>query len=56
MFEEVVGAVRKQGGLCYPQFYTYVTTPDILEEFMYLGTKDGGNLHLDIIPANHTGK
>ncbi|XP_042891180.1 integrator complex subunit 10-like [Penaeus japonicus] len=55
-FEEVLQLIRKQGGFSYPLFYTYITTPDILEEFMYLATKEGGSLQLDIIPVNHTNK
>lgn len=55
-FEEVLQIIRKQGGFSYPLFYTYITTPDILEEFMYLATKEGGSLQLDIIPVNHTNK
>ncbi|CAL4087217.1 unnamed protein product, partial [Meganyctiphanes norvegica] len=56
VFEEVVQIMKKQGGFSYQLFYTYVTTPDILEEFMYLATKEGGNLQLDIIPVNHSNK
>ncbi|KAK3885848.1 hypothetical protein Pcinc_009975 [Petrolisthes cinctipes] len=54
--EEVIQVIRKQGGFSYPLFCSYVTTPDILEEFMYLATKEGGSLHLDIIPINHSNK
>ncbi|XP_050709620.1 integrator complex subunit 10-like [Eriocheir sinensis] len=49
-FEEVLQIIRKQGSFAYPLFCSYVTTPDILEEFMYLATKEGGSLQLDIIP------
>lgn len=55
-FEEIIQIIRKQGGFSYPLFYNYITTPDILEEFMYLATKEGGNLQLDIIPINHNNK
>ncbi|KAK7072751.1 hypothetical protein SK128_001960 [Halocaridina rubra] len=56
IFEDIILIIRKQGGLSYPLFYSYITTPDILEEFMYLAVKDGGGLQLDIIPVNHTNK
>ncbi|XP_064098835.1 LOW QUALITY PROTEIN: integrator complex subunit 10-like [Macrobrachium nipponense] len=56
IFEEILIIIRKLGGFSYPLFYSYVTTPDILEEFMYLAIKDGGSLQLDIIPINHSNK
>lgn len=55
-FEEVLQIIRKQGSFSYPLFCNYVTTPDILEEFMYLATKEGGNLQLDIIPISQGNK
>ncbi|XP_068235665.1 integrator complex subunit 10 [Palaemon carinicauda] len=56
IFEEILIIIRKHGGFSYPLFYSYVTTPDILEEFMYLAIKDSGSLQLDIIPINHSNK
>ncbi|XP_063852733.1 integrator complex subunit 10-like [Scylla paramamosain] len=55
-FEEVLQIIRKQGVFSYPLFSSYVTTPDILEEFMYLATKEGGSLQLDIIPISQGNK
>ncbi|XP_042219425.1 integrator complex subunit 10-like isoform X2 [Homarus americanus] len=55
-FEEILQIIRKQGGFSYPLFYSYIITPDILEEFMFLATKEGGNLQMDIIPINHSNK
>ena len=48
--------IKKQGGLSYTRFYTYVINPDMLEEFMYLATREGGLLQLDIIPISQSTK
>ncbi|XP_018010245.1 integrator complex subunit 10 [Hyalella azteca] len=50
VFMELVGLLIKQGSLNYEQFSLYVTTPEIIEELVYLHTRDGGGLHLDIVP------
>uniref|UniRef100_A0A6A7FWI1 Integrator complex subunit 10 n=2 Tax=Hirondellea gigas TaxID=1518452 RepID=A0A6A7FWI1_9CRUS len=50
IFVEMVGVLLKQGGLMYEQFPLYVITPEIIEELVYLHTRDGGALHLDIVP------
>ncbi|KAF2349543.1 Ninjurin [Trinorchestia longiramus] len=50
VFMDLVGLLTKQGSLNYEQFALYVTTPEIIEELVFLHTRDGGGLHLDIVP------
>ena len=35
----------------YPSFFSYVINVDILEEFAYLRTPEGGRITLDILPV-----
>lgn len=52
VFLEIIAVLVKQGGLNYEQFSQYVTQPEIIEELVFLHTRDGGGLHLDIVPPS----
>ena len=52
LLEEVVEKIRRQGHFTYPLFVTYVIHVDILEEFAYLATDQGGALNMDIFPLS----
>merc|ERR1719187_295961 len=42
--------IQRQGSFVYPSFFSYVINVDILEEFAYLRTPEGGRITLDILP------
>ncbi|KAL7645060.1 UNVERIFIED_CONTAM: hypothetical protein RMT77_003430 [Armadillidium vulgare] len=56
IFEEVIEVIKKKGGFAYQYFAPYVTTADMLEEFMFLANSLGGGFQLDILPLPHTSK
>jgi integrator complex subunit 10 len=45
--------IRQQGSFSYSLFQNYVVNVDVLEEFMYLSTEQGGGITLDIMPSAH---
>lgn len=51
LFNNLVDKIRQKGAFSYTLFQNYVITVDILEEFMYLSTEQGGAVPLDIMPA-----
>ena len=54
LFEELLAKIRRQGQFSYQPFAPYVIQVDILEEFMYLATEQGGSgeIMLDIFPPS----
>jgi integrator complex subunit 10 len=45
--------IRQRGSFSYSLFQNYVVNVDVLEEFMYLSTEQGGGITLDIMPSAH---
>jgi hypothetical protein len=43
--------IRQQGSFTYSLFQNYIVNVDVLEEFMYLSTEQGGGITLDIMPS-----
>ena len=52
LLEEVVEKIRRQGQFAYQLFASYVIQVDILEEFAYLATDQGGAINMDIFPPS----
>ncbi|XP_061165472.1 integrator complex subunit 10-like [Saccostrea echinata] len=52
LFYEVLKKVILQNSLVYNQFFNYVINVDILEEFAFLKTSEGGKVNLDILPTS----
>ncbi|XP_063232724.1 integrator complex subunit 10 isoform X2 [Bacillus rossius redtenbacheri] len=49
--------IQENGSFCYKLFRAYVVRPDILEEFMFLSTEQGGALPLGILSSSqHSGQ
>ncbi|XP_067014792.1 integrator complex subunit 10 [Anabrus simplex] len=51
LFNKLMERIRQKGSFSYTPFASYVVNVDILEEFMYLSTEQGGSISLDIIPS-----
>ncbi|XP_041373547.1 integrator complex subunit 10-like [Gigantopelta aegis] len=51
LFTETVAMIQKQGSFTYNLFFVYIYNLDMLEEFAFLDTKQGGSVKLDILPA-----
>lgn len=51
LMEEILEKIRRQGHFTYPLFVSYIIHVDILEEFAYLATDQGGAINLDIFPS-----
>lgn len=49
LLNEIVERIKQRGSWTYHLFMKYIVTVDILEEFMYLSTEQGGSLPLDIL-------
>lgn len=49
---EVIDKIRRQGSFTYGLFFNYVINIDILEEFAYIKTQEGGKVNLDILPTS----
>ncbi|XP_069684038.1 integrator complex subunit 10 isoform X2 [Periplaneta americana] len=43
--------IRQRGSFSYSLFQNYIVNVDVLEEFMYLSTEQGGGITLDIMPT-----
>ncbi|XP_059177730.1 integrator complex subunit 10-like [Physella acuta] len=52
LFCQVITAIQKQGSFTYNTFFSYVHQVDILEEFAFLDTVEGGKVNLDIMPIS----
>ncbi|KAJ8316269.1 hypothetical protein KUTeg_006283, partial [Tegillarca granosa] len=52
VFLEATKKIQTQGSFTYNLFFNYVVNIDILEEFAFLKTPDGGKVNLDILPCS----
>nr|XP_056713642.1 integrator complex subunit 10 isoform X2 [Euleptes europaea] len=50
LFLKAINKVCLQGNFQYENFFNYVTNIDMLEEFAYLRTQEGGKIHLELLP------
>ncbi|XP_067849764.1 integrator complex subunit 10 isoform X2 [Heptranchias perlo] len=50
LFLKAVDKICQQGSFQYENFFNYVTNIDMLEEFAYLRTIEGGKIHLELLP------
>ncbi|XP_072295723.1 integrator complex subunit 10 isoform X1 [Eucyclogobius newberryi] len=50
LFLKAVDKICQQGSLQYENFFNYVTNIDMLEEFAYLRTPEGGRIQLELLP------
>ncbi|XP_038648358.1 integrator complex subunit 10 isoform X3 [Scyliorhinus canicula] len=50
LFLKAVNKICQQGSFQYENFFNYVTNIDMLEEFAYLRTTEGGKIHLELLP------
>ncbi|XP_074529997.1 integrator complex subunit 10 isoform X2 [Halichoeres trimaculatus] len=50
LFLKAVDKICKQGSFQYENFFNYVTNIDMLEEFAYLRTPEGGRIQLELLP------
>ncbi|KAM9695784.1 LOW QUALITY PROTEIN: integrator complex subunit 10-like [Trichechus inunguis] len=50
LFLKAVNKICQQGNFQYDNFFNYVTNIDMLEEFAYLRTQEGGKIHLELLP------
>ncbi|XP_072440252.1 integrator complex subunit 10 isoform X1 [Chiloscyllium punctatum] len=50
LFLKAVDKICQQGSFQYENFFNYVTNIDMLEEFAYLRTAEGGKIHLELLP------
>uniref|UniRef100_A0A8C9YSZ3 Integrator complex subunit 10 n=1 Tax=Sander lucioperca TaxID=283035 RepID=A0A8C9YSZ3_SANLU len=50
LFLKTVEKICQQGSFQYENFFNYVTNIDMLEEFAYLRTPEGGRIQLELLP------
>ncbi|XP_060103840.1 LOW QUALITY PROTEIN: integrator complex subunit 10 [Heteronotia binoei] len=50
LFLKAINKICQQGNFQYENFFNYVTNIDMLEEFAYLRTQDGGKINLELLP------
>uniref|UniRef100_A0A8C1X5Q1 Integrator complex subunit 10 n=2 Tax=Cyprinus carpio TaxID=7962 RepID=A0A8C1X5Q1_CYPCA len=50
LFLKAVDKICQQGSFQYENFFNYVTNIDMLEEFAYLRTTEGGRVQLELLP------
>ncbi|XP_067375534.1 integrator complex subunit 10 isoform X1 [Channa argus] len=50
LFLKAVDKISQQGSFQYENFFNYVTNIDMLEEFAYLRTPEGGRIQLELLP------
>nr|XP_034990962.1 integrator complex subunit 10 [Zootoca vivipara] len=50
LFLKAINKICLQGNFQYENFFNYVTNIDMLEEFAYLRTQEGGKIHLELLP------
>ncbi|TKC44053.1 hypothetical protein EI555_002532, partial [Monodon monoceros] len=48
LFLKAVNKICQQGNFQYENFFNYVTNINMLEEFTYLKTQEGGKIHLEL--------
>ncbi|XP_077524982.1 integrator complex subunit 10 [Amblyomma americanum] len=54
LFRKLLDIIKKQGSFCYGLFFNYLINADMLEEFMYITTSNGGGVTLDLLPTSTT--
>lgn len=54
LFLKLLDIIKKQGNFCYGLFFNYLINADMLEEFMYITTSNGGGVTLDLLPTSTT--
>ncbi|KAL3221634.1 hypothetical protein MRX96_029265 [Rhipicephalus microplus] len=54
LFVKLLDVIKKQGNFCYGLFFNYLINADMLEEFMYITTANGGGVTLDLLPTSTT--
>ncbi|XP_074652222.1 integrator complex subunit 10-like [Tubulanus polymorphus] len=52
LFDQAMTRIRSRGSFTYNIFFNYIINIDILEEFAYVKTKEGGKVTLDILPIS----
>ncbi|CAN7980092.1 unnamed protein product [Ixodes pacificus] len=52
LFLKLLEIIKKQGSFCYGLFFNYIINADMLEEFMYITTSNGGGVTLDLLPTS----
>uniref|UniRef100_H3D9N5 Integrator complex subunit 10 n=1 Tax=Tetraodon nigroviridis TaxID=99883 RepID=H3D9N5_TETNG len=50
LFLKAIEKICQQGSFQYENFFNYVTNIDMLEEFAYLRTPEGGRIQLELLP------
>ncbi|KAM3823382.1 integrator complex subunit 10 isoform 1-T1 [Vipera latastei] len=50
LFLKAVNKICQQANFQYENFFNYITNIDMLEEFAYLRTQEGGKIHLELLP------
>ncbi|XP_078530492.1 integrator complex subunit 10 isoform X1 [Lissotriton helveticus] len=50
LFLKAINKICRQGNFQYENFFNFVTNIDMLEEFAYLRTQEGGKIHLELLP------
>lgn len=51
LMTQLMERIREKGSFSYSLFLNYVVNVDVLEEFMYLSTEQGGSITLDVLPT-----
>ncbi|XP_019620271.1 PREDICTED: integrator complex subunit 10-like [Branchiostoma belcheri] len=54
LFIKAVEKIVQQGSFTYNIFFNYVINIDMLEEFAFLKTPEGGKINLDLLPVSTT--
>ncbi|KAK7114581.1 integrator complex subunit 10-like [Littorina saxatilis] len=52
LFSAIIRRIQQQGSFTYNMFFSYIFVVDMLEEFAYLDTVEGGRISLDILPVS----
>ncbi|XP_060581049.1 integrator complex subunit 10-like [Ruditapes philippinarum] len=52
LFSQIIKKIQKQGSFSFNLFFNYIINVDILEEFSFIKTQEGGKIHLDILPIS----
>lgn len=52
LFLQIMKKILKQGNFNYNLFFNYIINGDILEEFSFIKTQEGGKVQLDILPVS----
>ena len=52
LFADVIARIRAAGAFTYARFFSYIMQIDMLEEFSYLRSPEGGKVSLDILSVS----